>query len=240
MEFRAEGTLGVSSRRARPALSHTVRRIPSLHPCCVPLRRAWRLFRRVSPAFTSCVAFSAVQTLLAQHATSSEPFRRYRRRRVCRVCRVCRVSSSSSRGVSAQSVGASPIPSSRGVLAQSVGASPIPSSRGVLAQSVGTSPLPSAASRDTLRNSRSDAVDDDLTLREYRRVQGMGALGLSLVFLCGLRSLVHIYVLPIDQPSCHAWHSRSARVPTLKRSWEHTVYGTPYYSCATRLLLECD
>jgi hypothetical protein len=87
-----------------------------------------------------------------------------------------------------------------------------------------------------LRKCRSDAVDDDLTLREYRRVQEMGALGLSLVFLCGLRSLVHIYVLPIDQPSCHAWHSRSARVPTLKRSWEHTVYGIPYYSCVTRLL----
>jgi hypothetical protein len=39
------------------ALPHTVRRIPSSHPCCVPLRRAWRLFRRLPPAFTSCVAF---------------------------------------------------------------------------------------------------------------------------------------------------------------------------------------
>jgi hypothetical protein len=45
------------------ALPHTVRRIPSSHPCCVPLRRAWRLFRRVPPAFTSCVAFRCANTI---------------------------------------------------------------------------------------------------------------------------------------------------------------------------------
>jgi hypothetical protein len=33
-----------------------------------------------------------------------------------------------------------------------------------------------------LRKCRSDAVDDDLTLREYRRVQEMGALGLLSSF----------------------------------------------------------
>jgi hypothetical protein len=133
------------------ALPHTVRRIPSSHPCCVPLRRAWRLFRRVPPAFTSCVAFP-----LCKHDWHST------RLTIAVIVVIMCVSSFAVRP-----------PTSR------VGALSSSSSSFVGGLCGGNT------SGMSLRRRSFDFARSTDACRGRRR----------LVFLCGLRSLVHIYII---------------------------------------------
>jgi hypothetical protein len=153
------------------ALPHTDCRIPSSHPCCVPLRRAWRLFRRAPPAFTSCVAFP-----LCKHNWHST------RLTIAVIVVIMCVSSFAVRP-----------PTSR------VGALSSSSSSFVGGLCGGNT------SGMSLRRRSFDFARSTDACRGRRR----------LVFLCGLRSLVHIYIyIPFDQTSyLHASHSRSVRAP---------------------------